>query len=171
MVEQKIGTSLAAEGRMSDGPRPATESLRPQFECEPIEDSASRDLPILLVEDDDLDAYLFDQFLDLSGVRVTVVRATSLGEARAMLRESQFLVIFVDLNLSDAHGPDIVRVLREDSRGGWVIALTGSIDPRVHRRCVELGATEAATKETLGPAWLEARLTRARREAVSGPAR
>ena len=66
---------------------------------------------VLLVEDDDGDALIVEEELELSGARVDVERRRTLGEAAAAGLQ-RFDCVLLDLNLPDADGLDGLRELR-----------------------------------------------------------
>src|SRR5919112_319993 len=83
-------------------------------------------LRILLVEDDEGDAFLVQELLSEAGAPFELVVATTLREARTMLRGVQ--CVLLDLGLPDAEGIDGLRKLLAIAGGAAVCVLTGRSD-------------------------------------------
>ena len=102
-------------------------------------------LRVLLVEDDDGDALIVEEELELSGARVTLERSRTLAEAAAA-RLSRFDCVLLDLNLPDAQGLDGLRRLRSLAPNLAVLVLTGLDDERHGTEAVAAGAQDYLVK-------------------------
>jgi serine phosphatase RsbU (regulator of sigma subunit) len=100
---------------------------------------------VLLVEDDDGDALIVEEELELSGARVDLGRARTLGEAEAA-DLAGYDCALLDLNLPDADGLDGLRRLRELAPDLAVLVLTGLDDERRGVEAVAAGAQDYLVK-------------------------
>src|SRR3954454_8404581 len=103
--------------------------------------AASSPTRILLVEDDDGDALLVEELLDISGAHVEIVRAATLADAR---REdlSAFDCVLLDLDLPDAQGLAGLHRLKTDRADLAVLVLTGLDDEVRGAEAVGAGAQD-----------------------------
>jgi serine phosphatase RsbU (regulator of sigma subunit) len=100
---------------------------------------------VLLVEDDDGDALIVAEELELSGARVDVERRRTLGEATAAGLE-RFDCVLLDLNLPDAQGLQGLHELRALAPDLAVLVLTGLDDERRGIEAVGAGAQDYLIK-------------------------
>jgi serine phosphatase RsbU (regulator of sigma subunit) len=100
---------------------------------------------VLLVEDDDGDALIVEEELELSGARVDVERRRTLGEAAAAGLQ-RFDCILLDLNLPDADGLEGLHELRALAPDLAVLVLTGLDDERRGIEAVGAGAQDYLIK-------------------------
>jgi len=100
---------------------------------------------VLLVEDDDGDALLVEEELELSGARVDLERRRTLGEAAAAGLQ-RFDCVLLDLNLPDAQGLEGLHELRELAPDLAVLVLTGLDDERRGIEAVGAGAQDYLIK-------------------------
>lgn len=100
---------------------------------------------VLLVEDDDGDALIVEEELELSGARVHLTRARTLGEAAAAALGSYDCVL-LDLNLPDADGLEGLHELRALAPALAVLVLTGLDDERRGVEAVAAGAQDYLVK-------------------------
>ena len=82
---------------------------------------------VLLVEDDDGDALIVEEELELSGAEVDLERRRTLAEAIGTALTG-FDCVLLDLNLPDAEGLDALLRLREAAPDLAVLVLTGLAD-------------------------------------------
>ena len=113
----------------------------------PDETVLDRPMRVLLVEDDDGDAIIVEDELELSGAPVAVRRVRSLAEARGTGFVG-FDCALLDLNLPDTTGLDGLRALRAAAPDLAVLVLTGLDD---ERRGVEAVASGRAGLPRQGP--------------------
>jgi serine phosphatase RsbU (regulator of sigma subunit) len=100
---------------------------------------------VLLVEDDDGDALIVEEELELSGAQVELGRARTLAEAAAA-DLAGYDCALLDLNLPDAEGLDGLRRLRELAPDLAVLVLTGLDDERRGVEAVAAGAQDYLVK-------------------------
>jgi serine phosphatase RsbU (regulator of sigma subunit) len=100
---------------------------------------------VLLVEDDDGDALIVEEELELSGARVDLERCRTLGEATASGLPS-FDCVLLDLNLPDAQGLEGLLELRGLAPDLAVLVLTGLDDERRGIEAVGAGAQDYLIK-------------------------
>ncbi len=117
---------------------------------QPLGPTSDRPPSILLVEDEDTHAYLFETNFRDAGVRNPIHRVRSGGEAIAfMCRTGPFegrddgdpSLILLDIRLPDVSGIGVLQALRTDSRHRQIpiAMLTTSDDPAEYRQCYKLG--------------------------------
>jgi serine phosphatase RsbU (regulator of sigma subunit) len=118
----------------------------------PRDEPAAARLRVLLVEDDEADAFLVQELLDEAQAAVDLVLATSIAEARAKLAGVD--CVLLDLNLPDARGLDGLRQILAAvdgarSRTGLGIAvcvLTGHSGEHLGAEAVRVGAQDYLVK-------------------------
>lgn len=101
-------------------------------------------LRILLVEDDEGDAFLVRELLAEAGASFDLRIATTLREARGMMRGVQ--CVLLDLGLPDAEGIDGLRKLLGVAGGAAVCVLTGRSDEHLGVQAVAEGAQDYLVK-------------------------
>lgn len=107
---------------------------------------------VLLVEDDDGDALLVEEYLEMSPGAIQVLRARNLAEALALLaRRTAPECVLLDLHLPDAFGVDAVSRLLKDAPGAAVVVLTGLSEEDAGLAAVAAGAQEYLSKSVLDP--------------------
>jgi serine phosphatase RsbU (regulator of sigma subunit) len=110
-----------------------------------VADPAGRALTVLLVEDDDGDALIVEEELELSGADVALERRRTLAEAVGS-GLAGFDCALLDLNLPDAEGLDGLRRLRALAPDLAVLVLTGLDDERRGVEAVAAGAQDYLVK-------------------------
>jgi serine phosphatase RsbU (regulator of sigma subunit) len=101
-------------------------------------------LRVLLVEDDDGDAFLVQELLDEAVSSVELVRARTLAEAEAEVGRVD--CVLLDLGLPDASGLDGLRRLAARADGVALLVLTGLSDERRGAEAVAAGAQDYLVK-------------------------
>ncbi|MBG6069406.1 PP2C family protein-serine/threonine phosphatase [Micromonospora ureilytica] len=101
-------------------------------------------LRVLLVEDDEGDAFLVGELLAETNSMIDLLVATSLREARQ--RISDVDCVLLDLGLPDAQGLDGLRQVLEMSSGAAVCVLTGRTDEHLGVVAVAEGAQDYLVK-------------------------
>jgi serine phosphatase RsbU (regulator of sigma subunit) len=107
--------------------------------------TASTGVRLLLVEDDEGDAFLVRELLVDSPTPVDVVWVRSLSDARAALPDG-FDCVLIDLGLPDAHGLDALRGVLADADDTAVLVLTGLDDEHRGNEAVAAGAQDYLLK-------------------------
>jgi serine phosphatase RsbU (regulator of sigma subunit) len=103
-----------------------------------------RRLRLLLVEDDDGDAFLVTELLE--DAEVDVARARTVAEAIQMLAASRPDCVLLDLGLPDAAGLDALNAVREAAPGIALVVLTGDVDRQRGLAAVAAGAQDYLSK-------------------------
>lgn len=117
----------------------------------------SREMILLLAEDDDGHAYLVQQNLQDAGVANQFVRVTDGQETLDYIfREGAYsdrvagasMLLLLDINMPRVDGVEVLRRLKANPATDKipVIVLTTTDDPREVRRCYELGCNSYITK-------------------------
>ncbi|MGW5558820.1 PP2C family protein-serine/threonine phosphatase [Micromonospora sp. NPDC003944] len=101
-------------------------------------------LRVLLVEDDEGDAFLVSELLAETNSMIDLLVATSLREARQRIGDVD--CVLLDLGLPDAQGLDGLRQLLEMSSGAAVCVLTGRTDEHLGVVAVAEGAQDYLVK-------------------------
>jgi serine phosphatase RsbU (regulator of sigma subunit) len=124
---------------LTAGPAQATE-----------EPSTGRLIPlrvrVLLVEDDEGDAFLVRELLLDAGSDVELLRARSIAEAADHLAEAGIDCVLLDLGLPDASGLDALRSVLELAPNIAVLVLTGLADEHRGTEAVAVGAQDYLVK-------------------------
>lgn len=117
------------------------------------DDPSLAELRILLVEDDDDDAYLFGRAVEGSAHQIHMARALHGREAishlEAATRDTRPELIVLDLNMPVMNGQEFLAWLRNDPRYDdiQVIVLTTSREDVVLDAARQLGADAALSKD------------------------
>lgn len=108
-------------------------------------DASSR-LRVLLVEDDEADAFLVRELLDEAHAPVTLTIATTLSAAERSVAQDTIDCVLLDLGLPDAQGLAGLRQLRKISDGPAICVLTGLGDDHLGVAAVAEGAQDYLIK-------------------------
>ena len=103
-----------------------------------------RNLRVLLVEDDDGDAFLVGELRQDADDAFEIVWVRTLREARVLLESSDCVVL--DLGLPDADGIDAVRALGAGALDVPIVVLTGLVDRHRGPEAVAAGAQDYLVK-------------------------
>jgi serine phosphatase RsbU (regulator of sigma subunit) len=106
--------------------------------------AARGQMQVLLIEDDDGDALLVQEFLLEASAAVTLRRARSLAEAKPLLPE--VTCVLLDLGLPDTRELQGVRWLSEHVPQVAVVVLTGRADEHLGEQAVRAGAQDYLVK-------------------------
>jgi len=109
-----------------------------------LPDAAPGDMQVLLIEDDDGDAFLVQELLAEAAAAVTLRRARSMAEARPQLGE--VTCVLLDLGLPDTRELQGVRWLQENVPQVAVVVLTGRTDEHLGEQAVRAGAQDYLVK-------------------------
>jgi serine phosphatase RsbU (regulator of sigma subunit) len=101
-------------------------------------------LRVLLVEDDEGDAFLVQELLDETGVSFDLQIATTLRAAVPLMQDVE--CVLLDLGLPDAEGIDGLRKLLAMAHGAAVVVLTGRSDEHLGTAAVAEGAQDYLVK-------------------------
>lgn len=111
----------------------------------PTEVHSATALRVLLVEDDDGDAFLFEELLAEADLDVAVARERTVAAAVARLPADVACVV-LDLGLPDADGLAALHRLREAAPGTPMLVLTGLSDSKRGLEAVAAGAQDYLVK-------------------------
>ncbi|MFI7704398.1 PP2C family protein-serine/threonine phosphatase [Nonomuraea sp. NPDC049480] len=106
----------------------------------------SETLTLLLVEDDDGDAFLVEELLQQAVAPPKIFRARSLQEAKAKLT-SKIQCVLVDLSLPDASRLEALEEMLALAPHAAVLVLTGLRDAHVGVAAVQAGAQDYLVKQ------------------------
>ncbi|WP_101788239.1 PP2C family protein-serine/threonine phosphatase [Nonomuraea indica] len=106
----------------------------------------SETLTLLLIEDDDGDAYLVEELLRQAEAPPKITWVRSLREARARLT-GEIQCVLVDLSLPDASGLEALREVLALAPHAAVLVLTGLRDAHVGVAAVQAGAQDYLVKQ------------------------
>ncbi len=101
-------------------------------------------ISVLLVEDDEGDAFLVEELLAEAATPITLHRARSLSEARALVDEVD--CVLLDLGLPDTQGMSGLVSLRESAPDVAILVLTGLADEHRGVEAVTAGAQDYLVK-------------------------
>jgi serine phosphatase RsbU (regulator of sigma subunit) len=101
---------------------------------------------LLLVEDDEGDAFLVRELLDEADASRDVTWVRSLAEARTAMAESSFDCVLMDLGLPDATGLDALRDVLDGAADTAVLVLTGLADEQSGTAAMAAGAQDYLVK-------------------------
>jgi serine phosphatase RsbU (regulator of sigma subunit) len=105
---------------------------------------------ILLVEDDEGDALLVREALELAAPELRLERVGTIAAALELLPD-EIACVLLDLGLPDTVGLDGLRRLREHAPEAAVVVLTGQDDERLGIEAVGAGAQDYLVKGQAGP--------------------
>ncbi len=114
--------------------------------------AAPERLRVLLVEDDEGDAFLVKELLAETDAPIELIVATSLREA--MRRLSGVHCVLLDLGLPDADGIEGLRTLLASAGRAAVLVLTGRFDEPLGVAAVAEGAQDYLVKGQVDGIWL-----------------
>jgi serine phosphatase RsbU (regulator of sigma subunit) len=100
--------------------------------------------PVLLVEDDDGDAFLVEELLAETASPPLLRRARSVAEASALVPDAR--AVLLDLGLPDSHGLSALQTLRRLAPHAAIVVLTGLADERRGAEAVAAGAQDYLVK-------------------------
>ncbi|MBL7498845.1 SpoIIE family protein phosphatase [Frankia sp. CNm7] len=102
------------------------------------------DWPVLLVEDDDGDAFLVQELLEETSAPVQLLRASSIAEARALADGAR--AVLLDLGLPDSHGLSALETMRRLAPRAAIVVLTGLADEHRGIEALAAGAQDYLVK-------------------------
>jgi len=100
---------------------------------------------LLLIEDDPLDALSFTQILN-EFENIDILITASVTEAKKVIDQYGFNVIFAALDLLDSSGANTVQELKETAPDIPVIAMTGEGTSQIMSQCEDAGASDFLLK-------------------------
>jgi PAS domain S-box-containing protein len=107
---------------------------------------------LLLIEDNVIDANVFGQLLEFSGLPVSEFRVVpSLDRAITELNQFDPDVLFLDLTLTDSSGIDTFHKIRNTINNTPIVIITGNEDEKVALDSLRDGAQDYILKKELSP--------------------
>jgi len=104
-------------------------------------------LRILAIEDNQVDIRIIESMLTESPNNASLFKiSTSMKDAMAILEETQFDVIILDLNLPDSQGPDTLKKLNEKYPHLPVVVNTGAYEENLGIQALGSGAQDFLVK-------------------------
>ena len=101
---------------------------------------------LLLVEDDELNQMVASELLKRLGVEVTI--ANNGLDALAIIKESSFNLVFMDIQMPEMDGYETVRLIRQEKR--WrnlpIIAMTAHALSSERDKCIAAGMNDYLAK-------------------------
>ncbi|MBI5624026.1 MAG: response regulator [Elusimicrobia bacterium] len=104
---------------------------------------------ILLIEDEPECGLMMEAFLrsaSKTAFSFSLERGETLAAGLALLREKEFDVVLLDLNLPDSRGLDTLREVKARGRGMTIVVLTGLRDDDLGRQAIAQGAQDFLSK-------------------------
>ncbi|MGB6034679.1 MAG: response regulator [Cryomorphaceae bacterium] len=86
---------------------------------------------ILVVDDEEDIGFLMRMLLKSEGYEVVYVK--TLSDAKLALKTEIFHTVFLDLNLENEYGLDLVSTIRKQSMRSTIAVITAQKEPRVRR--------------------------------------
>lgn len=115
----------------------------------------SRTRVLLLVEDNEADAVLVQEYLEQTEpYHYEIHHAVRLADAVLRLQAVAVDIILLDLSLPDSAGRESVQIIRAAAGQIPIVVLTGSDDEKLALSCIDAGAQDYLFKEELRPTLL-----------------
>lgn len=146
-VAGSLGGSLELQQQPGSGSRFVLQLPFPTWQEQQDDVSGRRAGALLVVEDDDASRELVETIL--RGAGYSVLAVSTAGEALRLLKERQYPLALVDINLPDMNGLEIVRAWRAREQPGQhaiLVALTANALPQQRDACLDTGMDEFVTK-------------------------
>lgn len=112
-------------------------------------------LKILLVEDNEGDYLIVEEYLREVHPDVLIEHCWRLSEAKNSLKSTQFDIILFDLSLPDSNGKESVKEILELANFAPVIVLTGYADKKFAIDTMQMGVQDYLIKDEVNPIILQ----------------
>lgn len=112
-------------------------------------------LKILLVEDNEGDYLIVEEYLREVFLDVLVEHSWLLSEAKKSLISTSFDIILFDLSLPDSNGKESVKEILELANSAPVIVLTGYADKKFAIDTMQMGVQDYLIKDEVNPVILQ----------------
>ena len=106
-------------------------------------------LRLLLVEDEENDAFLIERQIRRGGYDVEVTRVTTAGEMRDRLHEAEWDVVISDFHLPGSSLEETLAVFRADGRDIPFLLVSGTIGDEAAVKAIKMGANDYVLKGAL----------------------
>lgn len=129
---------------------PASEQKTPYEIAEPI-----RGARVLLVEDNEVNQFVAQEFLIKAGLQVTTADNGSEGVER--VRNAPFDIVLMDMQMPVMDGVQATRLIRTlpFGKGLPIIAMTAAVTPEDREACIQAGMNDHLTKPIIPTEVLE----------------
>ena len=117
------------------------------------------ELDILIVEDNEGDALLIQEYIKEEFPNTKLSHAWTLAEAERILKEHTYDLIFLDVSLPDSSGKDSIVSVVELAKTTPVIVLTGYSDLSFAVESMQLGVQDYLNKENITATSLQKSIT------------
>ena len=106
---------------------------------------------ILVIEDNLGDFYLINEYLSQYFSSSTITNAVNYAQAKKHLEDSNehITIVFLDLNLPDKNGEELINCILSDAKEIPVIVLTGNSDISFGIKSLSLGVSDYLNKDEL----------------------
>jgi PAS domain S-box-containing protein len=115
----------------------------------------ANDLNILLVEDNEGDYLLVEEYLKEVFSDISIEHSWRLSEAKICLDKFKYDIVLLDLTLPDSNGKDSVKEILELANGAPVIVLTGYADRNFAMDTMQMGVQDYLIKDEVNPIILQ----------------
>lgn len=113
-------------------------------------DRVMKSIKILLIEDNESDAFYLKEILSSQTERIEIDWEDSLDSAVKKLKQGNYNVILTDLTLPGIKGLDTVeKILKESPPGTPILILTGLNDKEIGLQAVSMGAQDYLIKDNV----------------------
>lgn len=116
-------------------------------------------LVILIVEDNEGDALLIQEYIKEEFPNAQLSHAWNLAEAEALLKQFRYSLIFLDVSLPDSSGKDSIISVVDLANTTPVIVLTGYSDLSFAVESMQLGVQDYLNKENITASSLQKSIT------------
>jgi signal transduction histidine kinase len=106
---------------------------------------------VLVIDDDEVDRMLVRRTLKQNHPHITIVEAESCQSALALIQQQSFDCAFIDYNLPDGNGIELVSQFRSMGIKFPLIAFTGQGDEQVAVDLMKSGASDYIKKNNVKP--------------------
>ena len=106
----------------------------------------TRRVKILYAEDNQTQAEIIKDFLDLGLPAAELDHVETLAEAEAKLKNDSYDIVLLDLGLPDAEGSVVVQGVHTADPKAKIIVLTAQGEEESARQCLKIGASEYLVK-------------------------
>ena len=106
---------------------------------------------VLIVDDDEIDRMLVKRTLKQTHPKITIIEAEDCRSALALIHQQPFDCAFIDYNLPDGNGVELVSQFRNLGIKFPLIALTGQGDEQVAVDLMKAGASDYIKKNNAKP--------------------
>lgn len=126
-----------------------------------------KELRVLLIEDDIIDAKNFRRVIEHADNKVELVHVYTTSDGYNALITDHFDIAFVDYHLPGDNGLDFLRMIRKESIYTPVVIITSYADPKIAVEMMQHGASDYIPKTLITPDGLDQSIRNALRYSES----